>query len=274
MKIHLHLGAHKTATTSIQNIFEKNRNLLHENSIFVPNLQKFRQETHQFNGTKINSFEKYSFEKKLDEVKYFLISDENLLGDLKPLVQDGIFYPFCEQKLKRLSIWLPSSPGKIFLSIRSYEEYFPSAISEILKEDQNLILREKTIIRLLKIKYGWTDLLQKIQKVFPHSQIIIWKYEDIKSVLPTILNKMLFDLNIQYKIPLNTMHNKSNKFTIDRFMVDPIIKKIKSRGSDNSYKLRNIIWDKSQKNILRNNYSTEILDLVSTFNNQKMEFIR
>ncbi len=43
MKIKLHIGTHKTGTTSIQKYFRKNENALRENKIWYPNFDIINQ---------------------------------------------------------------------------------------------------------------------------------------------------------------------------------------------------------------------------------------
>ncbi len=188
----LHLGAHKTATTFIQNIISKNKYDLALEGILFIDLDIFRE---------YNKFSKPNHE----EIKEFLlfasipilfckpkkviISDENILiGTAAKNPQNPYFYCGCSPSgfnTKNLANILKTfKKCKVFFAFRDYEEYIISRHSEasIFRGYKNLDFLTKDWN--FKDSCNWiyiTNYLRAVVSEFEDVSLYLTRYEDYKS---------------------------------------------------------------------------------------------
>lgn len=136
MKLHLHLGAHKTATTHFQNVLDENRSLYEHNAYYV-SMQEFRNNvTHanNFLNPSCNS-EVDSYLNKLTEIEQqiLIISEENIIGQTEEMYRSDCLYNSAEKRLNRLNAFISKfSDVCIWFSIRSMDTFIPSMYCEYL----------------------------------------------------------------------------------------------------------------------------------------------
>ena len=95
MRLHLHLGAHKTATTQFQNVLQCNRQLYSHEAHYVP-MDEFRSRvTHAarfMNPWYQDDVAAYLKELACVDASSLIVSEENLIGDAKDLYGTNTLY--------------------------------------------------------------------------------------------------------------------------------------------------------------------------------------
>jgi len=191
----LHLGAHKTATTFIQNIISKNKYDLALEGILFIDLDLFRDYC-RLSKNKHIDIKRFILFATLPIMfrlpKRVIISDENILlgtGAAKnKQFQNPYFYCGCSPSgfnTSNLSYILKQLKNcKIFYAFRDYEEYIISRHSEasLFRGYKNLdfLTREWNFSNLCNWSYIANSLRMKVSE-FENVSLYFTRYEDYKS---------------------------------------------------------------------------------------------
>jgi len=204
IKLSLHLGAHKTATTHIQDTLQFHKRLLRSAGINYIDRKTIRKNGRLINKA-VNNFDKYIFfrrQRASNKInKLFLslidpdfstniISEEDLIGLPQDLLSKQ-YYSNIKTNLSVLSSLKEAYDISIFLSIRSPATILPSAYSQMArigKISPNLFNKIKH--NTLNNTPLWCPTIKSINKAFSSSPIYIWKYEDYNKKRNSILNLM------------------------------------------------------------------------------------
>ena len=158
-QIRFHIGAHKTATTHLQLTLERCR--FRSGTRYVPlkRLRRFLTSRVRKGPVVVPWHRLYS--------GTWLFSDENILGT----TADGLeLYPDPARALRYFS----DRPLSLFLCVRSYETFLPSAWGERLWHHRF----EPFPARLPGRR--WCDLVSDLRAALPEAPIHVWRYEDYR----------------------------------------------------------------------------------------------
>lgn len=187
MKLHLHLGAHKTATTHFQKVLEVNR-CLHPNNISYIEMEQFRNnvrwEDDCVDFTVCGSY--------LDKVKNssptLLISEENLIGYSTDIFSDLFLYSSMENRIKSLECFTQGFDEiEVWFSIRSMDGFLPSVYCEALKHKR---YRKFEGVYAGNYTQIWLPVIQSICRLFPNSRINVIRYENYTIILPLMVERI------------------------------------------------------------------------------------
>jgi hypothetical protein len=191
MKIKLHLGAHKTATTHLQQMLKSSQEYLYQRGVALSTPTELRQKW-------MPSFFEYmqsGDEKFLKEIRInqsyssWIISEENFSGvsyDLK--IQSGI-YPNLQKRLELFKNIFKEHEIEIFFSIRSYHEFYRSAYLEVVRNRGYLPFEEFYNEERFKDN-SWVSVIEAMVELCGEESITLWRYEDFRSLMPTVLAQM------------------------------------------------------------------------------------
>lgn len=204
-EILLHIGAHRTGTTSLQQLCSQNRKLLSENGIafWGPKIMRLgarKRWISMHHSTNLNKLELMEKQKiKADVKRQFkavqnnnhnrlIVSDENFLGTMKKNFDTVTLYPNCKDNLIAYRNLLPRAPSTIIFSIRSYETYWQSTFSFLVTKGW-IFDFDKIKPMILSNARGWVEVIKDIRQVFSDSLIKIWLYSsNEKSILALLYN--------------------------------------------------------------------------------------
>ena len=197
----IHLGAHKTATTHLQETLAAVRgDLLRQGIDFLPSSRVREQALARALGQRRPSARlpilgtarmRAAIEAALTPLRVgpevVAFSEENILG-----VPDHMFgvplYPRAAPNVGRLASLAGRAEVVFFLSIRSYDTLIPSAYVETLKHAPPPPggFREAWT-RLLSAPPSWFDLVARIRAAAPKVPLRIWRQEDYRANARAIL---------------------------------------------------------------------------------------
>ena len=193
LDIHLHLGAHKTATTHIQSILRANRERLLSSSIklslpwdvrkeWLPLFCRYCNRHRQWNSTRlINQLVDIAPTRGL-----WVLSDENIIGVSKDFIKKPGIYSMAQDRTACLKSLFPSARIKLFFSIRSYDSFYRSAYCEVAR--QNGFFPFEDFFNPKRFaNNSWLELVGRFQDVLPPEDIILWRFEDFQQLLPQVL---------------------------------------------------------------------------------------
>jgi hypothetical protein len=187
MEWHIHLGAHKTATTHFQDLLERNVcSLGSSGTLLVPRVP-FRASKllNQVIDSKLSNdlldelTAKFSPAPPAQTTTFrrILISEENILGSSKELLECPI-YSRAEKRLEAWADLLKGQEVKLYFAVRNFGQILPSAYSQATRQGFALQPFNYYLDRCLSSPPSWLELVGRIRSAFPHSTLKIWTFED------------------------------------------------------------------------------------------------
>jgi hypothetical protein len=191
----IHLGAHKTATTHLQETLTAVRSELAARGIdFIPNQLVRRQKLARtlWRSRPVARLPivgparmREAIETTVAPLRLgpatVVLSEENIVGVPEQILTVP-FYPQAALSVARLASLGPKADLVFFLSIRSYDTLLPSAYAEALKHapaPAGGFARIKA--RLLAAPPSWYDLVARLRAAAPGVPLRIWRQEDYRA---------------------------------------------------------------------------------------------
>lgn len=191
MEICLHLGAHRTGTTSLQLFMNDNRKAFYRDgttywgpgrtraglfSGLVRDPDRLTREDQRRAERSIGVIRMEMARAAQNGMERLVISEENMLGTLKQNFRSCRLYG---QALQRLSRFAPAFEGhklRIGIAIRSYDIYWSSALAFRIKQGHPLP-SDELLDRLTTQPRRWRDVIEDAACAFPTAKISVWPFE-------------------------------------------------------------------------------------------------
>lgn len=199
MDISLHLGCHRSGTTTLQRLLEANRAALAAGGTAVWTPKQIRAGL--FSGIEaapgaqtderarqarraVGRIRTLQQQLERDGAERLIVSEENIAGTMRANLRRGALYP---DFAARLAAYRPAFAGDsagnsagagltIALGIRSYEMYWASALTYCL--GRNLPIPEAgAIAALARQPRRWRHMIEEIAAVFSEARIVVWPFE-------------------------------------------------------------------------------------------------
>lgn len=200
-KLFIHIGTHKTGSTSIQNFCDSNSAALAKESInFIPtsSISKIYQESKNLTQASTRLHKVLSVKLKSPYDKVFL-SWENFSGGLYNFYSDSIIY------FKSLKDAIP--PGfnaELIVFFRRQDEFIQSAFNQA-KHEGKFAESEDLLSIEYRPNFDWLNYLQTLKKIFTNDKIHVLPYDKKVFQESSILNL------IGKIIDSNTLTSQSKK---------------------------------------------------------------
>ena len=200
----IHIGAHKTATTHLQETLTAVRGELAERGIdFIPNQLVRRQKLAQtlwrrrpiarlpiVGAVHMRDAIEAVVEPLRIGPEVVVLSEENIIGVPEQILAMP-FYPQAAQSVTRLASLASRAEMLLFLSIRSYDTLLPSAYAESLKHAPPPPGGfGGARARLLASPPSWFDLVSRIREAAPEITLRIWRQEDYRANARAIMEEV------------------------------------------------------------------------------------
>lgn len=150
----LHVGAHRTGTTALQQYMRQHEQALGAAGYRVAYPPKSRREAPP----------------ALGETPW-VVSEENYLGSMGGCVRACALYPTAEKHLTALPEALRAA-DVVYLSIRDLATWWTSAIAFGVKMGQALP-GPSVIDRIVEGTRSWVDVVEAVRTAFPHARIVV-----------------------------------------------------------------------------------------------------
>ena len=197
IKIIIHAGAHKTASTHLQNRLLENEKRVVKSGCSYLGPEKIRDQFGTLWRALGRSDTPDEQERKLAALAAgqprLVISEKNIIGGLNDLMNGpnrAILYPKAVERLARLAQLVAPNPLHIAMAVREPSSYYVSVYNQLL-----LSGRFQTWERFSKgldpTAVKWSDILRPIAEIPGVAAVSIWRYEDYHRLLPQILNTLL-----------------------------------------------------------------------------------
>lgn len=200
MVLTLHLGAHKTATTHLQESLRLAICPLRDVGVHYlgprdlrENLLPLIRSLNDSGRVAQRQRTRRRMRTAFDVYPEILLSDENIIGGTKRhrlFGPNGQIYPDAGPRLRLLTRLLGNRPVVAALSVRDPARFHMSAFSLQVSQgfeldpDQYMSGRDPAAV-------DWTGLARRILAVPGVTRLIMWRYEDYRSLRPRILDALL-----------------------------------------------------------------------------------
>ncbi len=200
MTIHLHLGAHKTASTHLQAVMRKNNGKLIAAGVHYADPSSLRDRL----GPAQRAAEVLAPLPSLRAIiaalrmrrqvaaapRLFIAADENTLGHCTDMMDAAALYPAARI---RLSLWqriAARRPITCFLAVRDYPEFFSGVHVQSIRDNLFTALGPDDTAALTALPRRWPDLVADIRAALPSARIVLWQYEDYKRLKGRIADRL------------------------------------------------------------------------------------
>ena len=193
LEVILHIGAHRTATTTLQATLHQNRSNLNKNGIaywgpkvtrggvFAGLLRTRGADTPMARALQAKSIGRMSLRlKKLDQTgrDMLVISDENILGSMNHNLREKLLYPDLRDRLGRFNTVLGQSCSRVCLAIRPYHQYWASSLAFLIAGGR-VVPDAASIDRLARSERTWRDVVTDVARSFPMAEVLVWEFDRI-----------------------------------------------------------------------------------------------
>ena len=196
--IRLYLGAHKTATTHLQGVLMANRAVLAAQGVTLSSPQDVRKEWLPLyfqavralgeNG-KIPPRLRSPLGTLMPEASDWILTEENIIGvPIELLNQPGI-YPNAARRLATLKALFPDREITLHFSLRSYDTFWRSMYSEIVR-NRGFLPWDEFYQPAAFAARSWVDTVTAFASVLPEAAITLWRFEDFRAVMPQALAEL------------------------------------------------------------------------------------
>ena len=200
MKIILHIGAHKTASTHLQLALGRARadlaahgvglilpEALRRNGLRLGDYLSIQPEDRSLGATI-----RQAFARAASGAAFLLISEENILGNAHQpaMIREARLYPAAHSRLERLRRLLPDAPVVLAMAMRNPADFLTSAYSQRLMSGR-LEPFETFRAGLDPAALSWHDLLLRLRAALPDSPCVLWRQEDYPAIAPAVLSALL-----------------------------------------------------------------------------------
>ena len=188
----LHLGAHKTATTFLQNTLNENAVDLAQAGVglVLPRHIRAKSDPKRANASAKVRVDA-ALADALDDPKLhrLVLSEEGLIGSPRRNLLQAELYAEISSNLQALPYALDHPNVQIFFAVRDYGPYFSSCVTTALRSGHAFDLLDLRR-NLLITPRGWAEVIADIEQRFPKAQLVLWSYEDFEMKPEAILAEM------------------------------------------------------------------------------------
>ncbi|RKF13516.1 hypothetical protein D6850_14560 [Roseovarius spongiae] len=214
----VHGGVHKTATSHIQSILQRNAGRLRKSGVYYVHHRDTRKEYTV--PAQLNGYEKLGLEyrtkvpdKELAKkaTKFFrkigagageriVLSDENMPGHSGHCVRSGHLYSRGRTLIPIFAQNIPYPVTEVHIALRHYADFFASTFIEFLRsaKGENVIPEAQMKRAVLSNLPSWTGFVDLVLSCFPEAEMTVWRHEDFGALSERVIGNLIgpgFDIN-------------------------------------------------------------------------------
>lgn len=197
MKIKLYIGAHKTATTHVQNLLDANRAQLLTDNIKLSTPSDLRGEwlpaLYEFSRLQDINYQDLTHENYINTIRsecpeegIWIVAEENVSGISYEFKTHAGIYPNLKNRLRTIRNIFRDDDIEIYFSIRSYESFYRSAYLEVVRNRGYTPFADFFDEDRFK-NNSWVNVLDIFCSMVSEENITLWCYEDFREIMPGLL---------------------------------------------------------------------------------------
>ncbi|MEM7723058.1 MAG: hypothetical protein AAF376_11845 [Pseudomonadota bacterium] len=189
MNVFLHVGAHRTATTTLQRMMGQSNATLAQAGIGYWGPKRTRGGLFQgligqsdavmpWHVNRAAKRVRLNLRKSVDEGRICqVISEENALGSMRESLDGAYLYPDAGARVARVAAGMRDHPLTIGLAIRSYDAWWASVLAFRLTRGGPLP-RRGFCERLITQTRRWRHVIADLAQAMPDVRLAVWTHED------------------------------------------------------------------------------------------------
>lgn len=191
----LHLGAHKTASTHFSEVILSNPELARSFDVATPKKGPLREAiTGQLSSIKDNADVPPALQDAARGLarghKTLLVMDENILGTPRNLFVGGKMYARSARRVGRAVRLFDGLPVTLMIGLRDPATFVASSWSETLRSNAFRSFRQY-LDGATAQSISWVEIIQNIQAAAPQAKLVVWRFEDYRTLLPELVARAL-----------------------------------------------------------------------------------
>ena len=189
MKVVLHIGAHRTGTTTFQRFMRTSGEDLTRagigfwgpyrtrNGLFAGMSPSPGPAVWDTTAERLQGRLKLHLAKSQSQgVDTLVISDENLIGSVRSTLKARRLYPAIGERMARLSTALDGKIDRVVLTIRSLDLWWQSAASYGIMRGATPVSRSDCVAIARNLR-GWRDVIMDVSCALPEAEISVLPFE-------------------------------------------------------------------------------------------------
>lgn len=218
MKLHIHLGAHKTGSTSLQFHLRKNEHRFAEaGTAYIPMPEFRKRYTTSLSrmGNRypafirlLSPFIESRFRDQLAPLSgssLVLISDENLLGGMSLIAGKRTLYPNAVGMVSAVKRAAQPNDAHYFLCIRNYPEFIVSMYLHRVTKGRRVPTLESVTGDFLNGARGWAEVVADVAKVVGPDRLTVWTYEYYRDEPSAVLDVLAPGIPAELHVPTRNL---------------------------------------------------------------------
>ncbi len=187
----LHLGAHRTGTTTLQAYLRRNREALLDLRIAVWEPERMRgglangltgatgaltPQAMRTAGRSVGLMRLEMARLEMAGIDRLLVSEENMIGSVRDNLMRSRLYPQLVPRLARFAGVFSGRCSRVVIAIRSYESYWASALAFALPNGLPMPDAAR-LDRLVTQPRRWQRVIEEVANSFPRAECLVWPFE-------------------------------------------------------------------------------------------------
>ena len=218
MDVILHVGAHRTATTSFQHYMRRMADTLGVEKVgfWGPSLTRksvlagFFQNADFGQRCQIDQRVKGRIKLRTAQleqgkVQHLVVSDENMIGTCAQNIQIGALYPAIGERMARVSAAFDGRISRVVISLRAQDLWWASAAAMTAARGHRLLDGAKCKA-IAQNPRSWRDVITDLACAVPGADICVLPFEKIVGQPDKLLSAML-----DRQVPRDTQHHWLNR---------------------------------------------------------------
>ncbi len=188
MRVALHIGAHRTATTTLQGWCRENRDTYASAGVVLWEPAFLRagilaklglhagdpEDTDAARRDMSSRLAAHIGGMARQGARALIVSEENILGSMRNLILDAALYPDALERLERArAIFGPVD--RIALGIRFLPSYWASVYGFLASLPQ--VLPKADFEAIAAHPRSWRDVIEEVRMVFPEADLVVWSFD-------------------------------------------------------------------------------------------------
>lgn len=271
MDVILHLGSHRTGTTTFQSYLGRNEDRLKRSGIVSWRPKRLRNgmmggllgRPDQVTPFGLKRAQRSSGLIRMETdrmarlgMDHLIVSEENMIGAMRNNLREERLYPNLAARLDRFRAAFADSCTRIALTVRSYDEYWASSLSYAVAAGHSVPMRGQ-LDRLVTQPRRWRHLVTELADAFPAAQIVVWPFEAAAGQPEKQLRVMT---GTRAALPLKAARDWRNKGRSDA----DLRALVEERGEGDALHMftgedrRWMPFDSAQQSALRSQYASDL----------------
>ncbi|NDR56011.1 hypothetical protein [Aliiruegeria sabulilitoris] len=191
MHVTLHLGAHRTGASTMQNFLTSNARLLAQEGIavwappqtrrgmlsgLVRRPDRITLPLERLGRHSCGRLQVLQHSAARAGMERLILSEQNLLGTVAECLRSERLYPWVFERLNRVVPALHGSCDRIVLGIRAYDRFWTSLLGQAVLNGHSAPDRA-VLDRLVTQPRRWRRVIEEISAAFPSARLFVWPYE-------------------------------------------------------------------------------------------------